>query len=149
MKIQDQIKTISKIFNSSKNIEEFKVNLDLIGMTFEEAIEVYSEECHNIIEIMKYHWCDKSGKFSFKNVFKSKYLVLPCSFKEKIKKDSIQYQCDAIGPEGHLFRQSAKYLTSADILMIQSMLPAYKIDFIKEIVHTLLFELYQSMIIYR
>ena len=114
-------------------------------MTFKEVTKIYSEECNNIIEIMKYHWCNKSGKFSFKNVFKSKYPVLPCSFKEKIKKDSIQYQCDAIGSEGHLFRQSAKHLKSADI----SMLHEYKIDFIKEIFHTLLFELYQSMIIYR
>lgn len=88
----NKLRLISKAFNSSSNVDEFAVKLDLastdINLTMQEAERLYEKNCKDIIERMKEFWCI-DGRFRFSKAFEDvpllcegcstmKHYALPC-----------------------------------------------------------------------
>lgn len=61
----DKLKAISQAFNSSSSPEQLAMNLDLAGLSYDEAERLYAENCKDLIRHMSAFWCE-DGKFSFK-----------------------------------------------------------------------------------
>ena len=68
LNVLDFLKTISKICNSSNNIEQFIINLDLMNMTLDEVEKIYEDNCKDIIRHMSLFWCE-DYRFKFYKVF--------------------------------------------------------------------------------
>lgn len=65
MNILEKLKAISQAFNSSSSPEQLAMNLDLAGLSYNEAEKLYAENCKELIMHMSAFWCE-DRKFSFK-----------------------------------------------------------------------------------
>ena len=154
MKNIEKVKLISKAFNSSKNIDMFKVNLDLSKMSLDEATEVYVSTCSDIIECMKGFWCVPNSIFSWDNVFKHLYyfyknrnlhLALPYEFHIDTSDDFQTFSMSSISPNGNnVVMKSTRSIDNIDDLMTM-----YKIDIKSEMFSTLLYEIAAEMAMMR
>lgn len=139
MKCIDKIKLISKAFNSSRNVNEFKVNLDLNGITIDEATKIYFSECKEVIKhLTATSWCNDDGKISWDKMF-CKYnmlYALPCAFEIKSGSYVTKYTMKAINCNGNLIEMTLSVANDT----VSEML-AHNLDIENEMFMTLIREI--------
>lgn len=141
-----KLKLIAKIFNSSSTIDDFKVNLDLHGITIDEASKIYSIDCKECVKYMKGFCCNEDGHFSWEMLFKHSHYIesirkmhmaLPYKFIVKSTVGEVKYHIESITPSGNKIEMRAQQSKES----IKDLMCLHSIDATAEMFSTLLYEI--------
>ena len=91
----DKVKAISVALNTSFSIEELQVNLDLEGMSLQEAERCYTEAMHDAIDYIDVKWFhDGTSLLSFKSMLDAKTsspkIIFPCKAKREVDPNDLR-----------------------------------------------------------
>lgn len=137
------LKAISKAFNSSMSFDEFKVQLDLLGINISEAEDAYSKANSEILK-HKQKWCT-SNKIDFSKIFNEldyMSIVLPCGIEKNIGLLNT-YTIKAIDPNEQIIAVSCKYDSLDDLAAMHGL------DLEGELISTMLYEISVKFHIFR